>query len=106
MTTSNARALTEAGVESRLAELLNQERFAPSERFARDARVADADLRATAATDPLAYWESQARTLRWSSPWDRVLDDSTAPTYQWFPGGTINVSDNCLDRHVEAAGTR
>ncbi|MBF6620879.1 MAG: acetate--CoA ligase [Patulibacter sp.] len=102
MTTNNARDLTEAGVEARLAELLNQERFAPSERFARDARVTDAELRTTAAADPLAYWESQARTLRWSSPWDRVLDDSTAPSYQWFSGGTINVSDNCLDRHVEA----
>jgi len=102
MTMSNARDLTEAGVEARLAELLNQTRVAPSERFTRDARGRDAELRATAAADPLGYWESQARTLRWSTPWDRVLDDSTAPTYQWFAGGKINVSDNCLDRHVEA----
>jgi acetyl-CoA synthetase len=102
MTTNNARDLTEAGVEARLAELLNQTRFPPSQRFAGDARVTDATLRETAAADPLAYWEAQARTLRWSTPWDTVLDDRDAPTYQWFPGGTINVSDNCLDRHVEA----
>jgi acetyl-CoA synthetase len=102
MTRNNARDLTEAGVEDRLGELLNQPRFAPSEAFVGSARGTDAELRAHAAADPLEYWESQARNLRWSAPWDRVLDDSDAPTYQWFTGGRINVSDNCLDRHVEA----
>jgi acetyl-CoA synthetase len=102
MTSNNPRELTEAGVEERLGELLNQPRFAPSDAFVAGARVTDAALRDRAAADPLEYWASQARTLRWSSPWDRVLDDGDAPTYQWFPGGRINVSDNCLDRHVEA----
>ncbi|MDX8151040.1 acetate--CoA ligase [Patulibacter brassicae] len=102
MTTKNARELTEASVEARLAELLQQERFAPQEAFAAQAEITDPEIRARAAADPTAYWAEQAGRLRWSRAWDQVLDSSEAPFYRWFSGGTINVSDNCLDRHVEA----
>ena len=40
--------------------------------------------------------------LHWFKPWDQVLDDSNPPFYKWFVGGKLNVSYNCLDRHVEA----
>ena len=42
----------------------------------------------------------QARQLDWFQQWDTVLDDSNPPFYKWFTGGTLNVSYNCLDRHV------
>ncbi|MGE4425703.1 MAG: AMP-binding protein, partial [Solirubrobacteraceae bacterium] len=102
MTTENVRALTEEGVEARLAEVLSQERFAPPATFAADAEITDPEIRARAAADPVAYWEDEARKLRWSSPWDTALNEDDAPFYRWFEGGRINVSDNCLDRHVEA----
>ena len=46
---------------------------------------------------------TQARErLHWDTPFSSVLDDSNAPFYTWFADGTINVSYNCLDRHVLA----
>jgi acetyl-CoA synthetase len=102
MSTETPRTLTEHAVEERLHELLGQERFPPQPGFAAQAEIADAGLRARAAADPVAYWEEQAGKLRWSTPWETALNDSEAPFYRWFEGGRINVSDNCLDRHVEA----
>ena len=55
-----------------------------------------------AAGDPLAWWAEQAEQLEWFKPWERVLDDDDPPFYKWFTGGTLNVSYNCLDRHVLA----
>ena len=55
-----------------------------------------------AALDPDAFWAEQARTLHWDEPFTTVLDDSNPPFYKWFTDGKLNVSYNCLDRHVEA----
>ena len=40
--------------------------------------------------------------IKWFKPYDKVLDESKAPLYRWFPGGLTNVSYNCIDRHVDA----
>jgi acetyl-CoA synthetase len=62
-----------------------------------DKLVAEADA------DPEAYWARLAREfLSWKTPFKEVLDASGAPFYKWFADGTLNVSYNCLDRHVEA----
>jgi len=62
---------------------------------------------ARAERDPDAYWAEQARTLHWDVPFTTVLDDSNPPFYKWFTDGKLNVSYNCLDRHIEAgAGNR
>ena len=45
---------------------------------------------------------SRPRTLHWDETWDQVLDWSNPPFAKWFVGGKLNVSYNCLDRHVEA----
>ena len=51
----------------------------------------------------MAWWATQARErLHWDTPFSSVLDDSNPPFYTWFADGTINVSHNCLDRHVLA----
>ncbi|MFN4264211.1 MAG: acetate--CoA ligase [Aquabacterium sp.] len=56
-----------------------------------------------AQTDHLAYWGRLAKEfLTWQQPFTRVLDDSNAPFFKWFDDGRLNVSYNCLDRHVEA----
>jgi acetyl-CoA synthetase len=102
MSTETPRTLTEHAVEERLHELLGQERFPPQPGFAAQAEITDPELRARAAADPVQYWEEQAGKLRWSTPWETALNDADAPSYRWFEGGRINVSDNCLDRHVEA----
>ena len=53
-------------------------------------------------SDPDGFWSDAARSLDWSTPWERVLDDSNAPFYEWFPGGEINTCHNALDRHCES----
>ncbi|HEX4838431.1 MAG TPA: acetate--CoA ligase [Solirubrobacteraceae bacterium] len=89
-------------LDSELARMLEVERFEPPARFREDALLNDPVVYEQAARDPLAWWAKQAEELDWFRRWDLVLDDSNAPFYKWFVGGTINASHNCLDRHVVA----
>jgi acetyl-CoA synthetase len=55
--------------------------------------------------DPEGYWAERAEeALTWTKKWDTVLDYSwdPTPTIKWFDGGELNVTYNCLDRHIEA----
>ena len=80
--------------------LLDEERlFPPPEECSRNANMADPDIYQRAAKDPEAYWAQAAESLEWMRKWDRVLDWKP-PIAQWFVGGKLNVSVNCLDRHV------
>ena len=47
------------------------------------------------------FWEEQAKYLKWSKEWDKVLDWNP-PFAKWFVGGKLNASVNCLDRHVDS----
>ncbi len=48
------------------------------------------------------FWDKMAQEkLQWDKPYDKVLDESGAPFYKWFVGGKINVTTQCLDRHLE-----
>ena len=90
-------------VGDRLEKLLQVEKFPPPADFAARARVTDPAVYEQAAADPAAWWAEQARErLHWETPFSSVLDDSNPPFYTWFADGTINVSYNCLDRHVLA----
>ena len=95
---------TAAGEEldGELAALLDVERFDPPEEFRQTALLNDPAVYEQAAADPQAWWEEQAGQLDWFQRWTRVLDDDDPPFYKWFTGGTLNVSYNCLDRHVIA----
>ena len=76
--------------------------FAPSPAFVADALVSDRSLYDEAAADPEAFWARQARELlSWFDDFETVLEWEL-PFARWFGGGTLNVSYNCLDRHVEA----
>ncbi len=89
-------------LEQELAALLEQEWFEPPEDFRAKARISDLSEHEAAERDPVGWWERQARELDWFEPWTTALDDSEPPFYQWFTGGKLNVSHNCLDRHVAA----
>jgi acetyl-CoA synthetase len=83
--------------------LLNEHRtFPPSDAWKRDAVLNDPGIYERAADDPEAFWAEQARDLEWIRPWDRVLDWAP-PFAKWFVGGQLNVSANCLDRHIRTA---
>lgn len=51
--------------------------------------------------NPEEYWAEKAKAIDWFKTWDKVLDDSNAPSYRWFAGGILNVCYNALDRHIE-----
>ncbi|HEX6322595.1 MAG TPA: acetate--CoA ligase [Vicinamibacterales bacterium] len=87
---------------SEIDNLLNEDRrFPPSPEWRKTAVVGDPGIYARAAADPEGFWADQARTLEWITPFTRVLEGGF-PSPKWFPDGTLNVSANCLDRHVRA----
>ncbi len=88
-------------LEARLEE---QERFEPPESFVEQANVTDEDIHETFAENWPDCWERAADLLSWDEAYDSVLEDGDAPFYEWFTGGSLNASYNCLDRHVEDGG--
>jgi len=75
--------------------------FPPPPEFTAQANVRDPNIYERAARDLEGFWAEQARTLEWSRPFTKVLD-WTVPYAKWFEDGQLNVSVNCLDRHVTA----
>jgi acetyl-CoA synthetase len=83
---------------------LSGEVFYPSEDVLRTAAVKRwEDLGASAERDPQAFWAKEAGELHWFTRWEKVLDDSRKPFFQWFTGATTNIVYNCLDRHISTA---
>jgi len=86
-----------------IQNLLKEARvIAPSEEFKKHARLTDDSIYARAAADPEGFWAGFASELEWIQPWTKVLDWKS-PNAKWFVGGKLNVSANCLDRHVRTA---
>jgi len=75
--------------------------YAPSTQFVAQANAGD-DLYRKAEQDRLTFWAEQANRLSWATPFSQVLDWSAAPFAKWFTDGKLNVTYNCVDRHVEA----
>jgi acetyl-CoA synthetase len=76
-------------------------RFPPPDGFKAEALVTGTDLYDEAAADDEGFWARQASDLiTWSKPWTAILEWDL-PYARWFGGGQLNVSYNCLDRHVE-----
>ncbi len=54
---------------------------------------------------PEAFWAAQAETFQWRKKWDKVLDyNFSEPNINWFKGGKLNITENCLDRHLATRG--
>ncbi len=78
----------------------------PSKEFVERANVRDAGVYERAERDPLGFWAEAAERVHWFREWKEVLDTSRAPFYRWFTGGEINISYNCLDRHLKERGSK
>ncbi len=62
---------------------------------------------AASVKDPEAFWAKQADRFQWKTKWDRVLDwNFSEPDVKWFSGGQLNISENCLDRHLKDKGDK
>ena len=87
--------------ENDLDALLEENRrFEASETFKSNAVVSDRGLYDRANEDRLTFWESWAEDLKWHERWHTVLE-WIPPYAKWFLGGKLNVSENCLDRHLQ-----
>jgi acetyl-CoA synthetase len=91
---------------SDIQSVLNETRvFPPSEAFVKQANVSGmAAYQAmvdASKKDYAGYWADLARkNIQWKKPFTKTLNDSNAPFYKWFEDGLLNVSYNCLDRHL------
>ena len=57
--------------------------------------------------DPEGFWAEQASSFTWSKKWDKVLDwNFRDPDVKWFVGGKLNITENCLDRHLDTRGDK
>jgi acetyl-CoA synthetase len=80
--------------------------FPPAPAFTAQANAKDPQIYDRAAKDLEGFWAEQAKTLTWRKPFTKVLEWE-APYAKWFVGGELNLSENCLDRHVKAGkGTK
>ena len=80
--------------------LLQEDRtFPPSEEFRKQANIADPKVYEEAQRDPEGFWAKFAEELHWFRKWDKVLEWDP-PYAKWFTGGKLNVSYNCIDRHL------
>ena len=84
------------------ALLKEDRRFPPADDWKTRANIVDAGIYERAAADPAAFWASFARELEWVKPWDEVVRWKS-PNAQWFVGGKLNASVNCVDRHAKTA---
>ncbi|HET6488110.1 MAG TPA: acetate--CoA ligase [Spirochaetia bacterium] len=81
-------------------DLLREEReFTPPSDFSSHAQVRDARIYPDAARDPVAWWAQEASRLQWSRPWDKAMEWDP-PHARWFVGGQLNITVNCIDRHL------
>jgi acetyl-CoA synthetase len=79
-----------------------EEYYYPSSQFIAQANLADPGIfeRFSLKNFP-DYFTEYAELLTWYKYWDQVLDTSDAPCYEWFKGGLLNASYNCIDRHLK-----
>ena len=89
------------GISALLAE---KRLFQPPPAFRAQANCRDPKILARAARDPEKFWAEWAARLEWFKPWKKVLEWKP-PHAKWFVGGKLNLSVNCLDRHVRQGPT-
>jgi acetyl-CoA synthetase len=86
--------------------LQEQRKFEPSEEFRRTAHIKSAEeyerIYRESVEQPEKFWGRIASELHWFKQWDKVLEWKN-PWAKWFVGGQINLSYNCLDRHIQTA---
>src|ERR1700759_1814144 len=93
----------DAKIDSLLQE---QRKFEPSDTFREQAQIKSLEeyerIYAESIEQPEKFWGSIAEELHWFKKWDKVLEWNN-PWAKWFVGGQLNLSYNCLDRHVKTA---
>ena len=80
----------------------NGDLYRPSKDVLSKAHIKDYEtLYKRSIEEPEKFWAEIAGELEWYEKWQKVLDDSNVPFYQWFVGGKTNIVHNCIDRHLK-----
>ena len=99
---ASVSSLSNQDLESTLRE---NRVFPPPEEFSKRAHIHSLEqyeaMYKRSIEDPEGFWAGVAKELHWFKPWDKVLEWNL-PSAKWFVGGKLNLSYNCLDRHVES----
>ncbi|MEM3736572.1 MAG: acetate--CoA ligase [Candidatus Bathyarchaeia archaeon] len=75
--------------------------YEPRQHFKAHAWINNCVVYEKAEKDYISFWDEIAKKeVNWFTPYEKVLDDTNAPFYKWFVGGKLNISYNCLDRHI------
>jgi acetyl-CoA synthetase len=82
------------------ARLREQEYFRPPAKFVGQANASDPAIHDEVGEFPEGF-ERYAELLDWDEHWDRTFDGSNPPFFEWFVGGKLNASYNCIDRHLD-----
>ncbi len=87
--------------------MADQEKYAPPAEYRQHAHIKSMDeyrkLHRQSIDDPEGFWAEQAERIDWIQPWNKVLEwNFEEPRIEWFLGGKLNASANCLDRHIDA----
>ncbi len=91
--------------EESITSVMDEKRiFQPNEGFSKDAYIKSEDeyneIYKKSIGDPAGFWAEKAEQLHWFKKWDSVFHYTDGPFVKWFEGGKLNVSYNCLDRHL------
>ena len=85
------------------SHLIEKRVFKPAKTFSKNARIKSLEqyrrMYRESIKSPEKFWAREARELVWNKPWEKVLEWK-APFAKWFVGGKLNLSENCLDRHL------
>ena len=80
--------------------------FLPSKEFSKKSNIKSFEelqsLKKQSLDNPIKFWESFANSeIDWFEPFETVLDKANAPFFKWFKEGKLNITYNCLDRHIK-----
>jgi len=94
-----------------MSDLHNRKVYNPNEEFAKNAAIKNMDeyraLQNEATNDYEGFWGRFAEEkLDWIEPFTNTLDESNFPFVKWFDGGKLNVSSQCIDRHLDTRGNK
>ncbi len=90
-------------MSEKIENLLKQSRtYQPSAKTKAAAYIQDYETEyKKSIADPEAFWSGVAKELEWFTPWNKVLEwDFYKPEVKWFIGGKLNITENCIDRHL------
>ncbi|MBT7537151.1 MAG: AMP-binding protein, partial [Verrucomicrobia bacterium] len=107
---SKTKRTKKAAGSNNIESMLREDRvFKPSKEFSKQAHIGSMaqykKLYKRSIDDPEGFWADKASGFSWKKKWDKTLEwNFDEPKVKWFIGGKMNITENCIDRHLEERG--